>query len=423
MGDRVRFQFVPALFAAVLAVPLLAENWPQWRGPSLNGISGEKNLPVHWSATENIVWKLAMPDRSGATPIIWGDSIFLNVAEGPELSLWCVDKGTGAIKWKRPLGGGNYKINKQNMSSPSPVTDGKRVVALTGTGMLRAFDFSGKELWVRDIQKEYGKFGFNWGYGSSPLLYRNDLYVQVLHGMKTSQPPYLLRINKKTGKTIWRVERATDAVRESRDSYRTPMLLHYGGRTEIVLADGNCATGHDAASGRELWRVRGLNPENSTAFRTIASPVAANGIIYVPTRVRPMLVFRAGGSGDVTATHMLWTLNTGPDVPTPVTDGTYFYIAGDKGIVSCLDPATGKEIWGRQRIKTGTYSASPVLADGKLYVTSEDGVTTVLRAGNRFEVLAENDLDGFTLSTPAISGGRIFLRTSRALYCVGKPKQ
>jgi outer membrane protein assembly factor BamB len=143
----------------------------------------------------------------------------------------------------------------------------------------------------------------------------------------------------------------------------------------------------------------------------------------VPTRVRPMIVLRAGGSGDVTETHRLWSFNNGPDVPTPVTDGTYFYIAGDKGIVWCLDAATGNEVWGKKRIRTGTYSSSPVLADGKLYVTSEDGVTTVLRAGRNFDVLAENDLDGYTLSTPAISGGRIFIRTAKALYSIGNPKQ
>ena len=161
------------LFAA-LAVSAFAENWPQWRGPNLNGISNEKNLPVHWSPTENVAWKLAMPSKTGATPIIWGNNIFLNVADGDNLYLWCVDKTKGTPIWKKLIAGGNYKINKQNMSSPSPVTDGKSVYVMTGVGILKGFDFDGNELWTRDIQKDYGKFGLNWGYASSPLLYEDS---------------------------------------------------------------------------------------------------------------------------------------------------------------------------------------------------------------------------------------------------------
>src|SRR6266542_3689990 len=194
-----------ALSVALLwGLALFAENWPQWRGPELNGISLERNLPVQWSPDHNIAWKLAMPDRSGATPIIWGDAIFLNVADANknDLYLWMVDKKSGAVIWKQLLGGGNFKINKQNMSSPSPVTDGKSVFVMTGTGIFKAFDFKGKLLWEREIQKDYGKFGLNWGYASSPLLYQDGLFVQVLHGMKTTDPSYVLRINKATGKTV-----------------------------------------------------------------------------------------------------------------------------------------------------------------------------------------------------------------------------
>jgi len=149
----------------MLLLPLVgyAENWPQWRGPSLNGISGEQNLPVRWSTSENVAWKLGMPSKTGATPIIWGNRIFLNVADGGNLYLWCVDKAKGEPLWKKPIAGGNYQINKQNMSSPSPVTDGTAVFAMTGVGVLKAFDFAGNELWVRDIQQDYGKFGLNWG--------------------------------------------------------------------------------------------------------------------------------------------------------------------------------------------------------------------------------------------------------------------
>ncbi|HET9524605.1 MAG TPA: PQQ-binding-like beta-propeller repeat protein [Pyrinomonadaceae bacterium] len=397
-----------------------AENWPQWRGPALNGVSNEKNLPVKWTTEENIVWKLALPGVSGATPIIWRNHIFLNVADNGNLFLWAVDKSKGEVLWKKPLGGGDVKMRKHNMSSPSPVTDGRAVYIMTGTGVLKGFDFAGKELWSRDIQKEYGEFGLNWGYASSPLLFEDSLYIQVLHGMKTDAPSYVMRVDKKTGKTIWKVDRPTNAIVESPDSYTTPALLRLGSSTEIVITGGDCATGHDIATGKELWRANGLNPENSRTYRIVASPIIFNDIIYAPTRVKPLLALKAGGRGDITTSHLLWSFANGPDVPTPVTDGKYFYIVNDRGIMWCLDAKTGAEIYGQQRIKPAIYSASPVLADGKIYVTNEEGLTTVIQAGPKFEVLAENALEDFVLSSPAISDGRIFIRTSQHLYAIGK---
>ena len=344
-----------------------AENWPHWRGPAANGISTEKNLPTKWSAagTENILWKLPMPAMSGSTPIIWGDRIFLNVAdalpdtgEKPSLNLWCVDKIKGTILWQRPLGGGNDMQRKSNRSAPSPVTDGTGVWVLTGTGILKGFDFNGTELWARDIQKDYGRFGLNWGYGSSPLLHGGALYVQVLHGMRTDDPSYLLRIDKTTGKTVWRVERPTQAIQESPDSYTTPAVVKVGNAEELVITGGDAVTGHDLATGKELWRVNGLNPTNNPNYRIVASPVVHGELIIAPTRVRPMLAMKPGGRGDVTGSHVLWSFDSGPDVPTPVTDGTLRVLVTDNGVMFCLDAKTGKEIYGRQRLRPGTYSGS-----------------------------------------------------------------
>jgi outer membrane protein assembly factor BamB len=397
-----------------------AQNWPQWRGPALNGVSSEKNLPVKWATDENVVWKLPMPGLSGSTPIVWRDRIFLNIAEGENLALWAVDRSKGVVLWKKELGAGNMKMRKHNMSSPSPVTDGRNVYVITGTGILAAFDFSGKQLWTRDIQKEYGNFGLNWGYASSPLLFEDSLYVQVLHGMKTDDPSYVMRVDKKSGKTLWKVDRPTSAIRESPDSYTTPALLRYGKNIEIVITGGDCVTGHDLATGKELWRANGLNPENNPFYRIVASPIIFEDMIYAPTRVKPLLALKAGGKGDVTSSHVIWSTANGPDVPTPVTDGKYFYIVKDNGVVFCLDAKTGAEVYGQQRLKAGTYSGSPVLADGKIYVTNEDGLTTVVAAGPKFEVLAENALNEYTLSSPAISDGRIYIKTSGHLYAIGK---
>lgn len=411
-------------FALILVTisTVFADNWPQWRGPNANGTSNETNLPLKWGTDENIAWKLPLPNWSGSTPIVWGDHVFLSVSDGGKLYLWSVDRRGPKVEWKKLLGEGDHREMKQNMSSPSPVTDGKNVWVMTGTGILKGFDFAGTELWSRDIQKDYGRFGLSWGYASSPLLHEDSLYVQVLHGMRTDDPSYVLRIDKATGKTLWRVERRTPARFESPDSYSTPVIAKNGNETQLVVLGGDVVTGHELKTGGELWRVTGFNPYNDGSYRTVASAVVYDGIVFAPSKERPVQAFKLGGRGDITG-NVIWKFNNGPDVPTPLVDGKYFYSINDRGIVYCLDALTGKEVYARQRIKPGTYSSSPILADGKIYITNEDGLTTVLRAGPQFEVLAENNTNDYCLSTVAISEGQIFLRTAKTLYCIGKRKQ
>jgi outer membrane protein assembly factor BamB len=396
----------------------MADNWPHWRGPQATGASTEEGLPVRWSDTENMAWKLPMPARSGSTPIIWERHVFLSVGDGTDLWLWAVDRDAGTVRWKKRLGGENVVTRKQNMSSPSPVTDGKRVWVLTGTGVVKAFDFDGNELWTRDLVADHGKFGLNWGYASSPLLVGDQVVVQVLHGMKTDDPSYLLALDGPTGAERWRVERPTDAKAESPDAYTTPALLATAAGQQIVVSGGNYVTGHDPKTGKELWRGGGLNPTDAPMYRVVASPVVSGDLIYVPSRVTPFLVYRAGGNGDVTKTNLAWSIERGPDVPTPAIDGEYLYVLRDQGTLSCYRAKTGEPVWVDQRVAAGTYSASPVIADGKVYITSEEGVTTVVHAGPQFEVLAENKLDGYTLSSIAVSDGRLFLRTEKYLYCL-----
>jgi outer membrane protein assembly factor BamB len=310
------------------------------------------------------------------------------------------------------------------MSSPSPVTDGQTIWVMTGVGVLKAFDFKGQELWARDIQQDYGRFGLNWGYASSPLLHGGQLYVQVLHGMKTDDPSYVLRIDAKSGKTVWRVERPTRAIHESPDSYTTPALLRYSNTTEIVITGGDVVTGYDPASGRELWRMDGLNPQNNPAYRIVASPLVVRDIIIAPTRERPMLAIKAGGRGDITNTHRLWSFKNGPDVPTPVSDGKLLYTITDRGVAYALELQTGAVLYGPQRLRPDSYSASPVLAEDKIYITSEnEGLTSVYRAGPKFELLAENPLDDYCLSSPAMSQGQIFIRTTGHLWAIGQRKK
>lgn len=429
------------------------ENWPQWRGPYQTGVSDAENLPTTWSGTENIVWKTALPAWSGGTPIVWGDKIFLTSPTqgtgevttqppeprrgrrgrrggrgggrspgGDELLLLCISRTGGDIVWQRELDTGNQLHRKGNDSSPSPVTDGKHVWVVTGTGAVAAFDMEGKEAWKRNLQDDYGKFGLNWGYASSPLLYDRMLIIEVLHGYRTDDPSYIVAFDASSGREMWRQERSTDAFAESPDAYTTPALLEHNGTTQIVISGGDYVTGHNPETGKEIWRSGGLNPHQEGNYRVVGSPLVVEGIIYAPTRKHPLLALRAGGTGDITDSHLLWKWEGAgaPDVPTPVCDGTHFYMVDDRGLATCLNAKTGEVVWGPERTAQGTVSASPILADGKLYITNEYGITTVIAAGPAFKILATNELDGsYTLSSPAVSGSNLFIRTGTHLYCIG----
>ena len=409
------------------------ENWPQWRGPNQDGVSTSKNLPTSWSLEKNVIWKSQLPSWSGGTPVIWGNHIFLTSPSpaltdeeketgGNELFIICLSKTDGKERWRAKLDEGNRLWRKQNNTSPSPVTNGKHVWVVTGNGQVTALTIEGQVVWTRNLQKDYGEFGLNWGYGSSPLFYDGNLIIEVLHGMHTDDPSYVLALNGLTGKEIWRQERHTQANRESPDAYTTPVLLKHNDQTQIVITGGDVVTGHDPKTGKEIWRANGLNPQDSGSYRIVASPLVVDGIIYAPTRKRPLLALPAGGTGDVT-NSVLWKFEGAgaPDVPTPVSDGKYFYMVDDRGLATCLNAKTGNVIWGPERTAQGTVSASPIFADGKLYLLNEYAVTTVIETGPEFKVLATNELDGtYTLSSPIVSGSNIFIRTATHLYCLGE---
>jgi len=448
---RRAYGLVLMLSILLIAVFLQAQdNWPHWRGPYHNGISDSKNLPMKWSVAENIKWKIPLPSWGAATPVIWGDFIFItspSKAEpqqpaegaqgqrggrmggldpgGPELILFCLSKKDGSILWEHELDNNNQIHRKQNDSTPSPVTDGKHVWTVTGTGKVAAFDMKGQQIWKFDLQQEYGAFGHNWGYGSSPLLHDGSLIVEVLHGMKTDDPSYIVSFNAATGKVQWRQERPTDAENESPDAYTTPVILLHEGQTQIVISGGDYVTGHDFKTGKEIWRAAGLNPLKRSNYRIVPTPIIVDGLIYAPTRKTPLLALKAGGTGDITDSHLAWKYegSAAPDVPSPVSDGKYFYMVDDRGFVTCLDAKTGAVIWGPEKTDEGIVSASPVMSEGKLYILNEKAVTSIVSVGPEFKLLANNELDGtYTLASPAVSGSQLFIRTSTHLYCIEQMK-
>jgi outer membrane protein assembly factor BamB len=426
------------------------DNWPHWRGPRHNGIVDSQTVPTTWSLSKNIKWKTPLPSWSAATPIIWGDRVFVTSPSqakpkadqpdekaaaqqqgrrrrasldpgGPELFLYCISKKDGSVLWKQMLDNKNEIHRKQNDATPSPVTDGRYVWVVTGTGIVMALDMDGKTIWKKDLQQDYGPFGLNWGYASSPLLFEGALIIEVLHGYNTDDPSYIISLDSLTGKVNWKQTRPTDAQRESPDAYTTPVILRHKDQTQIVISGADYVTGHDPQTGKEIWRAAGLNPLNRPNYRIVGTPIINGDIIYAPTRKKPLLALKAGGTGDISESHLLWKYegSGAPDVPSPISDGIYFYMVEDRGLVTCLDAETGEVIYEVEATREGIVSASPIIADEKMYILNERGVTTIVATGPEFKILGTNELDGtYTLASPAVSGSQLFIRTSSHLYCI-----
>ena len=433
--DLPRARTIAAVLFAGTALASAA-NWPQWRGPHLQGWTDESGLPVRWSKTENVAWVTPMPGLSAATPIVWGDRVFVSSVDkaNRDLLALCLDVRTGKERWRyvigqdRPTGGGN------NMASPSAVTDGTSVWFYTGTGRLFAFTLDGRELWRRDLGKDHGAFTLKYGYSSSPLLYQDRLYIPVLQakdpnayrdtGRTGELPSFLLAIDPATGKELWKQVRPTDAVKDSRDAYITPMPCKVAGRTDIVLVGGEYVTGHDAATGEERWRWEFTPHGRVGRQRVVSSAVVGDGLIYaVRSRGRSLHALRAGGKGRLGDDAVAWSASRDlPDVPTPLLwHGRLYVLSGNRKVMTCFEPKTGEVKWRGKLKARAVFRASPTGADGKVYCISKAGDVVVLAEGDAFKVLAEFSIGGRdTKSSIAVAGGRLFVRTGQNLYCVAK---
>jgi outer membrane protein assembly factor BamB len=422
-----RSRLVVCLGLLVLACPAAADNWPQWRGPTNDGISKEKGLPIKWSADENIAWKLPLPGMGGSTPAIWGDRIFLTSEDGTDLVLLCVSTGGKEI-WQRKLGTGGRKVrgDEGNDASPSPSTDGKHVFAYDGQGDLVCFDFAGKEVWRFNTQDRYGKISTWHGWHTTPVLHGDRLYLQLIHSGGAS----VVAIDKNTGKEAWKVERKSDGRRENEHSYASPSIWQNGKQAYLITHGADYAIAHSLEDGSEIWRLGDLNPKDSynEYLRFVASPVATPDLIVVPSAKNgPVVGVKPDARGFVKtgSPGERWRRPHGtPDVPSPLVVGGLVYLCREGGgVLICLDAKTGKEEYTYKELHRARYRASPVYADGNIYLTARDGTVTVVKAGPKFEKLAVNRLPDQTSASPAISGGRIYIRGFKALYAIGAEKK
>lgn len=411
-----------ALVSFLCLTASAAENWPNWRGPTYNGVAAGKGYPTKWSETENLAWKIELPGSGASTPIVWGDKIFLTCVVEGKNAVVALDRN-GKTLWTKEVGAeSKAKHKKATGANPSMVTDGEHVYAYFKSGDLACLDLSGKIVWQVNLQEKYGKGDLWWDLGTSPVLTKDCVVVAVME----SGPSYLAAFDKKSGEERYKADRNLGAPSEAAQSYSTPVVLNQNGLEILVVLGADHVTAHDAATGKELWRISGLNPKKEMFFRSIASAVVTNDMVIAPyARARTITGIRLGGMGDVTQSHVVWTKEEfGTDVPTPAAVDGKAYVCTDKGEVACLEAASGETIWqGRVEKKNTPFSSSPLVADGKIYLTREDGTTFVIEQGKEFKLLEKNEikgLDGEVVATPVAVDGQILLRTPRHLYCFGK---
>ena len=430
---KTRLVFALLVTATILTTPASAENWPQWRGPFLNGFTSEKNLPATWSKTENVIWTAKMPGPGQSTPIIWEDSVFVTAIETESKKMWaiCLDRSDGRELWKHETGIGFFGGTGNTGASPSPIVDGERVYFLFGTTDFVAFDMDGQIVWQRNIEADHGKIQIMWRYGASPLLYQDRLYITVIHRYTSveavpGQPEpvsYLLCIDPKTGNDLWRHARKTDATGEGMEAYTTPYPFEGPNGPLIIVAGADYVTAHDPTDGKEVWRSVDYNPGKRGAYRLVPSAVGVDGmVIACEPRGQSIFAIKGGGSGQLSEESLAWTLRkNAPDVCTPlVMDGKLFVLDGGRKTMSCLDPRTGEVYWQGKLGVSKVFQASPTGADGKIYCISMGGEVVVLSAGDTFEILSRIDMgEGDCRSTISAAHGRLFVRTAENLYCIG----
>jgi outer membrane protein assembly factor BamB len=432
-------------FLAIVVMSLSvvqAADWPHWRGPCYNGSSDEKNLPSKWSRTDNIAWSVDLPGTSAATPIIWKDRLFLSSVDSDRDTLlaMCFDRTNGKLLWQYEVAKGTRKDKRSNFATPSPVTNGRLVAFFYGNGILICFDLEGNRLWSRNIQDDYGPFAFLWTFSSSPTLFDGKLYLQVLQrdvpvggrGLEGQENiSYLLAIDPETGKTLWRQVRPTNAVTESREAFSTPIPSSLNGNRQLLIVGGDVLTGHDPQTGKELWRWGTWNPSRIPRWRIVPSPVVGDGIILVcaPKNEPVYAIHQPKDTGVYGDSAIAWVSReakkVSTDVPTPAFyDGDFFILSDLRKSLSRVEPQTGNVKWTIQTPGTGKYEASPLAADGRIYLINHDGQVAIIDTenGNLLNVVPMDKPTDGELVRASISTayGQLFIRTTRRLYCVGK---
>ena len=418
-----------------------AGEWPHWRGPFFNGSTDETNLPTKWSKTDRIAWSVTLPGSSAATPIVWKNRVFLSGADAERnrLTAACYERTTGKRLWQHDIAEGISRNMRSTFAAPSPVTDGKRVIFFYASGQLVCFDLEGERQWARNIHDDYGVFAFQWTFSSSPTLVDDKLYLQVLQRdvpvggrgwSDRKNESYILAMDPETGKTLWRIVRPSKAQAESREAFTTPVPGTLDGKRQLLVVGGDALTGHDLQTGQELWRWGTWNPRRIGHWRLVPSPVVGGGVVLAcGPKGSPIYAVKPNKAGLLDNDAIAWTSEevakeVSSDVPTPAFyDGDFFVLNDLRKHLSRVDPATGKIEWTIRTPGKKKYEASPLAADGKIYLISHGGEAAVFDAATG-ETLHEVVMDEPTnrevvRASIVATHGHLFIRTTRHLYCIG----
>ena len=395
------------------------QNWPNWRGPDATGVAKGESYPVEFSADTNVVWQYPLPGLGASTPILWGDSIIMTCEQDGKNCVLSVSRD-GDLNWDTSLGELVAARNrKASGCNSSPVTDGELIFAYFKSGELACLNFSGEVVWQTNLQERFGEDTLWWDLGTSPVLTDDDVVIACMQ----TGGSYLVAFNKQSGELHWKHDRNLESPGEAAQSYTTPVVIDDGDGETIIVLGADHLTAHNSANGEMIWQVGGLNPNQARNWRSISSPVVGDGVVFAPyARGNSLTAIRLGGRGDVTESHVAWS-NDGPaaDVPTPVFDDGKVYVCTDRGGVFQFNAEDGEveQSLDLSRGRRATFSSSPVLAGGHLYLTSEEGVVYVVRIGDSLELVAENAMNDFAVATPIFCDGRIYIRTDAYLHCIG----
>jgi outer membrane protein assembly factor BamB len=415
------FRLLPVLLLAVSSAIAGNGNWPMWRGPHGDGTTDETGFPTQWTATENVVWKTAIPGRGHSSPIVWGDRLFVTAAlEDSDLKkptdrqLLCLDRKDGNILWRQTVVNApqEHIHNLNSRASSTPATDGERVYVTfldDPKVVIAAYDFAGKEVW----RVSPGEFESTHGFCSPPILYKDLVIVNCdQDAFKKKKPAYIVALDRKTGVERWRIDR-THRIR----SYCPPLIVEAAGKMQMVLTGAETVDSYDPDTGKLIWEVTGPTEQ------FVASMVYSKGLFFLTAGFPTYHVMgiKPDGMGNVTKTHVAWHVENGGAgyVPSPVAHGDEIFLVHDAGHATCREALTGKLHW-NQRLGNH-HSASPVCADGRLYFTADDGNTFIVKADKKFELIEKNPIGEDCYASPAFSKGQIFMRGSKHLFCIGKP--
>lgn len=392
---------------AIAVLPVQAGEWPQFRGPGGQGHAVAEGLPLTWSENKNVRWKVPVAGLGWSSPVIQDDQVWITTAtdEGRSLRAICLSRDSGSMVhdvevFHKDDPGPIHKKNSH--ASPTPILDGDRIFVHFGRHGTACLNRQGRVLW----RNEELRYDHRHGPGGSPVLHDGKL----IGSCDGTDVQFVVALDAATGKIAWKTER------HGRMAYCTPLVLTVDGRPQVVSPGGDQTIAYDPANGQEIWRAK------HEGYSVVPRPVTGHGLVYYSSSYDTPTFFavRLGGSGDVTDSHVAWTLKRGaPHNPSPLLIGDELYLVSDKGIATCLDARTGEQHW-QERVG-GNFSASPLFADGRIYLLDEDGLTTVIAPGRKFERLAQNQIEGRTLASLGVAGRALFLRSDTNLYRLETP--